>query len=236
MLEALSGIYCGPPPEPADVWGRWNLDPLLLAAMAGLTLAVGRSRAGLAAVAVLAVVFVSPLCALSSAFFAARSVHHILLVAVAAPLLAAAIPARGMGAAAPWLAISTAVLWFWHLPPAYDAALSNMAGYWIMPATLILSACLFWRAVLSGRTQLVGRFLMVTAAYLQMALLGAVLTFVPLPLYEIHQAAPAGWALQPLADQQLGGLIMWVPGALPYALAAAFIARQAWPVARGTRA
>jgi putative membrane protein len=97
---------------------------------------------------VLLIVFVSPLCALSSALFAARTVHHILLVAVAAPLLAAALPRR-TGAPALHLALSTAVLWLWHVPAAYDLALSNMAVYWAMQATLFVPALLFWRAVMA---------------------------------------------------------------------------------------
>src|SRR5690606_27894899 len=92
--------YCGPGPGPGEWLARWNGDPLLLAALAlglGLTLAriSGRERtAGLGALAVLAVIFVSPLCALSSSLFAARTVHHVLLVAVAAPLIARTLPRR----------------------------------------------------------------------------------------------------------------------------------------------
>ena len=83
--------YCGPGPAPDEWLARWNPDPVLLvvlAAVLGLVLwrTSGRERAaGVAAVAVLALIFVSPLCALSSALFAARTAHHVLLVAVAAP-------------------------------------------------------------------------------------------------------------------------------------------------------
>src|SRR5690606_41753822 len=95
--------YCGPGPGPGEWLARWNLDPVLLAALAlalGLSLwrTSGRERAaGVAAVAVLAVIFVSPLCALSSALFAARTAHHVLLVAVAAALIALALPPRRLG-------------------------------------------------------------------------------------------------------------------------------------------
>ena len=62
--------YCGPAAVPDDLWASWNLDPLLIAALAALTLAVGRGRssnagAGCGAIALMAVIFVSPLCALS---------------------------------------------------------------------------------------------------------------------------------------------------------------------------
>src|SRR5271170_5565189 len=89
--------YCGPAAVPDDLWVRWNFDPLLIAALAALAFAVGRGRssnasAGCGAIALMAVVFVSPLCALSSALFSARVFHHVLLVGAVAPLLAAAFP------------------------------------------------------------------------------------------------------------------------------------------------
>jgi putative membrane protein len=228
VTDAFSGIYCGPPPEPGALWTSWNLDPLVLAALAVMALTVGRNRPGAAAVGTLLVVFVSPLCALSSALFAARTVHHILLVAVAAPLLAAALPRLRTGAPALHLALSTASLWLWHLPAAYDLALSNMAVYWAMQATLFVPALFFWRAVMAADVPATTGVLLVTGAYTQMALLGALITFAPVPLYALHQTAPLAWGLVPLADQQLAGLIMWVPGGLPYAIAGAIVARRAW--------
>jgi putative membrane protein len=236
MIEALSGIYCGPPPGPDGLWGRWNLDPPLVAAIAAGSLALGRSRHGAAAAVAFAFIFVSPLCALSSALFAARAVHHVMLVAVAAPLLAAALPRRGLGAPALHLATSTAFLWAWHAPAAYDLALSNVGVYWLMQATLFVPALLFWRAVLSRDIAPAGALLFVTGAYVQMALLGAVITFAPDALFAIHRTAPLAWGLTPLADQQLGGLVMWVPGALPYAITAAVVARRAWTAAEAARA
>jgi putative membrane protein len=228
MIAAFAGIYCGPPPDPATLWAQWNVDPIVLAALAALALTMGRSRPGAAGVAALLIVFVSPLCALSSALFAARTVHHILLVAVAAPLLAAALPRRATGAPGLHLALSTAVLWLWHAPAAYDLALSNTAAYWAMQATLFAPALLFWRAVMAEDVPATGAVLLVTGGYVQMALLGALLTFAPVPLYALHQTAPLAWGMTPLSDQQLAGLIMWVPGGLPYAVAGALLARRAW--------
>ena len=51
---------------------------------------------------------------------------------------------------------------------------------------------------------------------LQGSMLGALITFAGRPLYESHLDIPPGWGLAPLADQQLAGLIMWVPPALLY--------------------
>jgi putative membrane protein len=229
----LAGLYCGPAPEVGSLWGSWNFDPLLLAALAALALVLGRSRAGAAAVAVLVVAFVSPLCALSAALFSARVVHHLLLVALAAPLIALALPARAPGAPTPLLVLATGVLWAWHLPQAYDAAMANMGLYWVMQATLLGSATAFWRAVLAPSQPIGQAGLAILGAYMQMGLLGALLTFAPEPLYAIHQLAPLAWGFTPLSDQQLGGIIMWVPAGIPYAAFGALVALRGWRQLQG---
>ncbi|WP_426052288.1 cytochrome c oxidase assembly protein, partial [Brevundimonas sp. SL161] len=138
------------------------------------------------------------------------------------------LPARRVtGIALPFVA-STAVLWAWHLPQAYDAALANVAMYWVMQLSLLASAVLFWRAVLAQGRSPVDRLAFVVAAFAQMGLLGALLTFAPAPLYAAHAFAPLAWGLTPLQDQALGGVIMWVPAGIPYAIAAVWIARRSW--------
>lgn len=227
----LEGAYCGPAPAPADLWLRWNLDPVLLAALALLAAWAGRSRPGAAALVVLALALVSPLCALSSALFSARVLHHVLLVAVAAPLLALARPAKApQGVGLPFLA-ATAALWLWHAPAPYDAALANKALYALMQVTLLGTATLFWRAAFSRPGGSGAPWVLL--AYMAMGLLGALLTFAPDPLYAAHATAPLLWDLTPLADQQLGGLLMWVPAGLPFALWGALLARRAWAAAEG---
>jgi putative membrane protein len=227
-LSALQGIYCGPAPVPEELWSRWNFDPTLLMALLLLALAVRRYPAALAGVAVLAVTFVSPLCALSAALFSARVVHHVLLVAVAAPLLAAGL-ARGPARSTVLpLAASTAVLWLWHLPAAYDLALSNIAVYWLMQLSLLGTATAFWAAVLNPGQACGGSILATLGSYVQMALLGALLTFTPQSLYAIHATAPMIFGITPLADQQLGGLIMWVPAGVPFLLIIGLLGRRGW--------
>lgn len=221
-------MYCGPAPDPAAIWTRWNFDPILLIALALLALLVARNGRGMLAVGVLALAFVSPLCALSSALFSARVLHHLLLVAVAAPLLATLRPPRRAGPVAPAFAVSTAVLWAWHLPPAYDLALGHVGAYWVMQLSLLATATWFWHQVLApGRTP-VDALAFIVAGFAQMGLLGAILTFAPEPLYAAHGVAPLAWGLSPLADQQLGGILMWAPAGLPYAVAGALVARRGW--------
>ncbi|CAL1691459.1 hypothetical protein MMB232_01599 [Brevundimonas subvibrioides] len=232
----MNVTYCGPPPLPGGLASSFNLDPVLLVALLAMAVALRHQKAGLVAVGVLAIALVSPLCALSSALFSARVVHHILLVAVAAPLLAVAIPARRTPGITVPFGVSTAVLWAWHLPMAYDAALANVALYWVMQLSLLGSAVLFWRSVLAEGRSPVDRLAFVVAAFAQMGLLGALLTFAPAPLYAAHAFAPLAWGLTPLQDQALGGVIMWVPAGIPYAVAAIWIARRSWVALRAASA
>lgn len=229
----LSGIYCGPAPEPFEIWTRWNFDPLVLLGLAALLLAVGRSRAGWAAVAVLAVAFVSPLCALSAALFSARVVHHVLLVAVAAPLLAMALPIRRLHSTMSPFLLSAVVLWAWHLPAAYDLALSHIGVYWAMQVSLLASAFAFWQAALNKTEARAQSLLLILAGYMQMGLLGALLTFASESLYATHATAPLAWEFSSLGDQQLGGLLMWVPAGLPFIIFGGLVARREWRALNG---
>lgn len=227
--------YCGAPPHPYDWIGRWTLDPVLLVALAVAAALAWRShhrRLALASVGVLVVAFVSPLCALSVALFSMRAVHHVLLVAVAAPLAALAFPGRGSKYLGIAFVASTATLWAWHLPSLYDRALGDTAIYWLMQLSLLGTATWFWRELFAAPP--VTASMVSVLAMAQMGMLGALLTFTREPLYAIHAASTLPWGLDQLADQQLAGLVMWVPGVIPYALATALIARRVWTGAAGT--
>ena len=225
-MTRWEGSYCGPAPTPADLLTSWNFDPFALILLVGLGFWAGRNRAGYAAIAVLAVAFLSPLCALSSALFSARVLHHVLLLAVAAPLLALARPtSAAISAGLPFVA-ATLVLWVWHLPVAYDAALGHMVLYWLMQATLFATAVWFWRAVFSQPAG--SGVLWILFAYMSMGFLGALLSLAPTAFYAAHTLAPLVWGFTPLADQQLGGLIMWMPAGLPFAAWGTLLALRAW--------
>lgn len=224
--------YCGVAPLPAELLQRWNLDPVLLVALAAVMLVRMRwwrdeaTRTNLcfaAGMAALVLAFVSPLCALSSALFSARVVHHVLLVSVAAPLLVLGwpqgrMPVVRLGGLA--LAAHVVTLWFWHAPMPYEAALASDAVYWVMELTLLGSAIWFWQAVLRAPASSGWSFAALLGAMVQMGLLGALITFAPRPLYLPHFLTTGPFGLTTLEDQQLAGLIMWVPAALPYLLAA----------------
>lgn len=227
--------YCGEAPGP-EIWlSRWNFDPVLGAVLLLLALALWRApdsedltprrRLSLRGAWVLAVVlFVSPLCALSSAFFTVRVVHHIALVLAMAPLLAFGLQ--------PWLkrlpaplwtstAIAAVVFWVWHAPAPYAAALSSDALYWLMQVTLLASAVAFWLAVRRAAPAAAMGAILVTTVL--MGLLGALITFAGRPLYPPHFASALSWGMAPLEDQQLAGIIMWAPGSIAYLAVAMWI-------------
>jgi putative membrane protein len=249
--------YCGPAPLPETLLRAWNLDPWLLAglAAAGLgAMAVLRNRparpeaegtepaAAAVAMVGLVIAFVSPLCALTVALFAARSLHHLLLLGVVAPALALAFP-LGLRLGVPrlgvWFAGLSAALWAWHVPAVYAAAWDSAAIYWLMQAALLGSAWGFWGVVLhrdGSAHEAAGAFggaLIVAALAGQMGLIGAILTFSPQILYPQHLVTTAGFGLDALEDQKVAGLIMWVPGMAPLAALAALMLRRAW---RGVQA
>lgn len=229
--------YCGTAPLPVDLWSRWNLDPWLIAALvllAWLGYARGgqdvRSRRALsAALGLMIIAFISPLCALASALFSARVAHHLLLIAGAAPLLAIAFASRPDNTSAhtdPVVPLTTltlihaVILWVWHSPAPYLMAMSNDSVYWLMQGSLLLSAYLLWKRVLSPQTSAGTALLSLLATMMQMGLLGALLVFAPRPVFTPHFATTTPFGMSALQDQQLAGLLMWVPAMLPYLAAA----------------
>jgi putative membrane protein len=123
--------------------------------------------------------------------------------------------------------VSMAVLIGWHLPIAFDAALRNDALHALEHATLLVSAAAFWWPILSpsARARLgAGHAIAgVIAASTVMAGLGAALTFSPTLWYPAYRASDLGHGIDPLADQQLAGSIMWVPAGFLYLAVVAWL-------------
>ena len=222
--------YCGIAPVPGTLAGRVNADPVLAAALLLLFLlhrrvlhaAHGARAARCAAVAgwlVAAIALMSPLCALSVALFSARVTQHMVLLLLAAPLLALALPPRAACGRHfwPWSFLFMAALWFWHMPVPYDATFTSTPIYWTMHITLTGSAILLWRELLHhGPEQGIGAFAAGMFTSMQMGVLGALLAFAGHPQFIAHLSSTQAWGLTPLQDQQLGGTIMWVPGVLVF--------------------
>lgn len=180
--------------------------------------------------AALFVAFVSPLCALTVALFAARGLHHMLLILFAAPALAMAWPrALPGGLVTGFIGLSVA-LWLWHLPAAYTLAWDNPVIYWTLQLALIGCGWAFWANILHPRrqTENINAVVALLALAGQMGLIGAILTFAPRVLYTQHLPLAPAFGLDALADQQLAGLVMWVPGMLPLAALGGILLHRRW--------
>jgi cytochrome c oxidase assembly factor CtaG len=180
----------------------------------------------------------SPLDALSADLFAAHMIQHLLLILVAAPIVALSEPLaavawglpadgrRGLTRLTSLMVVGPAIafglhsvaVWVWHLPGLYEAALDNQAVHAVEHLSFLATALLFWSTLLRGRSG--AAVLYVFGMAVQSTLLGGLLTFARGPWYTSHLASSARWGLTPLEDQQLAGLIMWVPGGLIYAVVA----------------
>jgi len=237
-LTITGAVYCGAPPVPGELWGRFNLDPVLLTALALLTVAhcLADRRDGkpwrLAAsgwvVATLA--FTSPLCALSVSLFSARIAQHMILILIAAPIIASSLSRYRIffGPSSLWAASALffAALWFWHMPAPYEATFASPVIYWAMHISLFGSAIWLWAALL--RQHSAHAFAAGALTSMQMGLLGAVICFASWPMYRPHYATTEAWGFTPLADQQLGGALMWVPGCLLFLWVAMRCLGSAW--------
>ncbi len=233
--------YCGPVVPPGELLASWNGDPALVAALALASLGAlwlrqgtgpdpSRDRALAVALGGLVLAFVSPLCAATVALFAARAGHHLVLLCIVAPALAVALPWRALPAGLGFGLTSLALI-LWHLPAVYDRAWDSVAVYWLLQAALLLPAWVFWSSVLAPAARaetLFAHALLVGGLAGVMGLIGAVLTFAPHGFYPQHMAGADAYGLSLLADQQLAGLIMWVPGFVPLAAVAFWMLRRGW--------
>ena len=125
-----------------------------------------------------------------------------------------------------WLTASIA-LWFWHMPGPYDWALADERVHALEHLSFFLTSLAFWTLAMEPyghRRDGQGIALVMVATFaLHSGLLGALLTFASTPLYRAY--ATGAFGLTPLEDQQLAGLIMWVPAGFAYlaALAVLFV-------------
>jgi putative membrane protein len=120
-----------------------------------------------------------------------------------------------------WL-IHAVVLWTWHVPVLFQATRDSEFVHALQHSSFLFSALLFWWAILHGRRRSVGfgvAVLYMFTTALHSGLLGALLTFTRTIWYPIYNDTTQPWGLTPLEDQQLGGLIMWIPAGLVYVIA-----------------
>ncbi len=127
-----------------------------------------------------------------------------------------------------WI-LHAAALWAWHAPSLFEAALADPFVHTLQHASFLVTALLFWWSIVgdgatrrrSGHAML---SLFTTMAHT--GALGALITLAPALWYPSYIEPASALGIDPLRDQQLGGLIMWVPASLAYLLAALVVAAR----------
>ena len=205
----------------------------------------------------LALALISPLHPLGEALFSAHMAQHEILMLVAAPLLvlarplapllhgmpfewrrrigrwSKARPVRGFwrGITYPFVAwwIHAAALWCWHIPFLFQATLRSEPIHAAQHLSFFGSALLFWWSLLyaRGRQAYGSAVIYIFTTGVHTSILGALLTLTSRVWYPSYGNSASAWGLTALEDQQLGGLIMWVPAGLVY-IGAALILFAAW--------
>src|SRR5438067_10031921 len=181
---------------------------------------------------------VSPLDELGDSYlFSAHMVQHLFLTIAGPPLLLLGTPAwlvkpllhqrtafliaRGLTFPAVAFFLYNADFWLWHAPLLYNATLENQSIHILEHLTFIVFGVLTWWPIFSPleeglpRLSLGGQILYLFLSGMPTVALGAGLTFLP-PLYAPYLSAPRIWGISPALDQQLGGLIMWIPVSIAY--------------------
>jgi putative membrane protein len=123
----------------------------------------------------------------------------------------------------------SAVLWIWHAPPLYQASLRSELVHAAQHTSYLLASGLFWWALFHGRVGRQGYGFAAAAVFgigVQGGVLGALIAVARSPWYAVYEARTPAWGLSPLEDQQLAGILMWVPaGVLLAAVGLALFAR-----------
>jgi putative membrane protein len=118
-----------------------------------------------------------------------------------------------------WL-LHTLALWLWHAPAFYQAALTSESVHLLEHASFLGTALLFWWVILQPGDKGLWHYgvgmILAFATAMQSGLLGALMTFATMPWYPAYRATTTAWGLTPLDDQQLAGVIMWVPAGVVY--------------------
>jgi putative membrane protein len=265
LLPTPAFAHGGHAVAPGMLLAEWRPDFLVAALLAVATVLYGRGLARLwdragrgrgvgrweatafaAGMAILALALLSPLETLTGTLLTAHMIQHMLLIAVAPPLLLLGRPDAIFPFAAPALTRLALVLsamrrlarplpaatlhafavWIWHAPGPFQAALASEAAHDLEHASFLLTALLFWLSIIAAarsRVALIGAIAATLVTLIQGGFLGALITLAGRPLYPAYTGAEL-WGPSPLEDQQLAGLVMWVPMGAIYLIAGLVLA------------
>jgi len=209
----------------------------------------------------LAGALVSPLHWLGEHLFTFHMIEHEIIMAIAAPLLvlsrplgvllwscpgsirqqlgrvwqsgASAVAAVGLLNPAVSTVMHGLAIWIWHVPQLFDAAVVHEWAHRLQHLSFLLTALLFWWSLLRRANYGTATWHMF-ATMIHTSILGALIALAPSVLYRSQTLHASDWGLTPLEDQQLAGLVMWVPAGTIYA-GATLVFAALW-IARSSRA
>jgi putative membrane protein len=223
---------------------RWNFILLLLTALAlaGYFLAFRRQGRPVylgAALVVFLLALISPVSVLADGYlFSAHMIQHILLVLIVPALVLLSLP-RSFTLPRPLVALTNpfigwmagvGAMWLWHAPALCNAATTSRAVFAIQTTSLLLLGSVFWWQVLAPhdaeRLSPAAGIAYLFTACTACSVLGIILTFAPVSICSVYQhpvdhlgmldIIRGDWGLTSDRDQQIGGLLMWVPMCLIY--------------------
>ncbi|TGV96544.1 cytochrome c oxidase assembly protein, partial [Mesorhizobium sp. M2E.F.Ca.ET.154.01.1.1] len=110
-------------------------------------------------------------------------------------------------------------IWAWHVPILFDAVVTDTALHRLQHLSFFVTAILFWWAI-AWRSDYGASAWYLFVTMIHTSVLGALMALAPRVLYVAQTQTATAWGLTPLEDQQLAGMIMWVPAGTIYAAAA----------------
>lgn len=165
-----------------------------------------------------------PLAGISAQLFAAHMLQHLLLIVVAAPLLVASgslqrfAPMQRLTQPVTAWVTFVGIFLFWHWPAAFQWAARSEATILLEHVSILFGALLFWGVALSSRGQAWlsygARALFVMTAAVVTDLPGVIMLFAPRAICIMPGENAPAFGITPLEDQQIAGLLMWVPANL----------------------
>ncbi|MFS2153303.1 cytochrome c oxidase assembly protein [Rhizobium sp. Rhizsp42] len=209
----------------------------------------------------LAAALISPIHWLGEHLFAVHMIEHEIVMAVSAPLIVLSRPAAFMVWSLPragrlaasrmfnaaplrvaWTSLTGgllatllhgAAIWVWHAPVLLDTSIADTTAHRAQHLTFFITAIFFWWAMIWRSERGVAAWhLFVTMMHT--SVLGALIALSPRVLYVAQTADAREWGISPLQDQQMAGLLMWIPAGTVYAGAAIFLL-SAWIKQSSTR-
>lgn len=234
-------------------WNSWAVLSSIAALAAYLTLFRSGRRIGwlIGALAILLLTLMSPINALADGYlFSAHMLQHIFLLLIVPAMILLSLPRtvslavrpRALGHPFVGWAAGMGAMWFWHVPAVCNAAVSSRPIHALQTVSLLFLGAAFWRQVIapreSERLPPPAAVVYLFTGCVTCSVLGIIITLSPVAVCSIYTMPPVDrlgmlttirdvWRLSPERDQQIGGLLMWVPMCMVY-LSAIFAQMARW--------